>query len=146
MKLNKEQIKEIIPHRDPILMVDEVLDMVPGESIETKFYVDPKMDVFRGHFPGAPVLPGVLSVEALAQTSDILLLSMDKYRGTIPYFIGIDGVKFKKKITPGMTVRMTAKIAKEIAEKAIVTCDAVGYNAENDDVCVVAQVTLAMRK
>lgn len=145
MQLNKEQIKEIIPQRDPILLVDEVTQMTPNESIEAKFFVSPEMDVFRGHFPGNPVLPGVLSVEALAQTADILLLSMEKYKGTTPYFIGIDGVKFKRKITPGMTLRMTAKISKVVEEKAIVSCEAVAYNIENDDVHVIATVTLAMR-
>lgn len=145
MKLNKEQIKEIIPQRDPILLVDEVTDMVPNESIEAKFYVSPEMPVFEGHFPGDPVLPGVYSVESLAQTADILLLSMEQYKGKTPLFIGIDGVKFKRKVLPGMHMRMTAKISNVVEEKAIVSCEAVSYNGETGDVCVLATVTLAMR-
>lgn len=145
MTLNKEQIKEIIPQRDPILLVDEVTDMVPGESIEATFYISPDMPVFQGHFPGDPVLPGVYSVESLAQTADILLLSMEKYRGMTPLFIGIDGVKFKRKVLPGMHMKMTAKISKVVEEKAIVSCEAVSCNAETGDVCVIATVSLAMR-
>ena len=143
VRLNKEQIKEIIPHREPMLFVDEVTQMKPGESIMTKLYVSPDLEVFKGHFPGNPVLPGVLTVEAMAQTADILLLSFEKYAGTIPYFIGIDEVKFKKKIEPGDTITMEAKISKENNEKAIVTCDAVTYN--NGEVAALGKVTLAMR-
>ncbi len=143
IKLNKEEIKKIIPHREPMLFVDEVTNMVPGESIVTNLYISPDLDVFRGHFPGDPVLPGVLTVEAMAQTADILLLSLEKYAGKIPYFIGIDEVKFKRKIEPGDKITMEAKISKENKEKAIVTCDAVTYN--NGKVAASAKVTLAMR-
>ena len=91
MKLTLEEIKAIIPQRDPILLVDEVTELIPEEQVETRFYVSPDMDVFRGHFPGEPILPGVYSVEALAQTADILLLSMERYKGKTPLFVGIDG-------------------------------------------------------
>lgn len=145
MTLTQEQIKEIIPQRSPILLVDRVLEMIPNHSIETQLYISPDMPVFQGHFPGAPVLPGVYSVEALAQTADILLLSMDRYKDKTPLFIGIDGARFKRKVLPGMQLRMTAHIAKEIVEKAIVSCDTVAYNAATGDICVTATVTLAMR-
>lgn len=142
-KMNKEQIKKVIPHREPMLMIDEILDMVPGESIRAKLYLDPELAYFKGHFPGAPVMPGVLTVEAMAQASDVLLLSAERYAGTIPYFIGIDGVKFKRKIEPGDTIIIEAKIETERTEKAIVTCDAVVYNG--DEVSTTGKVTLAMR-
>lgn len=143
MKLNKSQIKDIIPQRDPILLVDEVLEMDPGISIKSTFFVSPQMDIFKGHFPENPVLPGVYTVEALAQTSDILLLSFDKYKGKIPYFIGIDGVKFKRKIVPGDTIFMESKISKIVEEKSIVSCEAEAY--VEDQLCAIATVTLAMR-
>ena len=143
MGLNQEQIKTIIPHRSPMLFVDEVIEMEAGISIKAKFYISPEWNIFQGHFPNAPVLPGVFSVEALAQTADILLLSSDKYTGKIPYFIGIDEVKFKKKILPGDTITMEAKIWKENLEKAIVTCDAVAY--VNGELATSGKVTLAMR-
>lgn len=78
MKLNQEQIKEIIPHRDPMLLVTGVEELVPGERIKAIFRADPSMDIFRGHFPENPVLPGVYSVECMAQSADLLLLSTEK--------------------------------------------------------------------
>lgn len=143
MGFDKEKIKTIIPHREPMLFVDEVIEMDPGVSIKAKFYIPPDWSIFQGHFPGAPVLPGVFTVEAMAQTADILLLSLDRYAGKIPYFIGLDEVKFKKKICPGDTIVMEAKIWKENQEKAIVTCDAAAY--VNGELSTAGKVTLAMR-
>jgi len=143
MNLNKEQIQEIIPHRPPMLFVDEVLDLQPGVAIKAKFFIMPDWDIFTGHFPNAPVLPGVFGVEALAQTASILLLSMERYAGKIPYFIGIDEVKFKKKILPGDTMIMEATIWKENVEKAVVTCEAAAYIG--DDLATSGKVALAMR-
>lgn len=145
MTLTLDQIKTIIPQRAPILLVDEVTELIPNESIEARFYVSPDMAIFQGHFPHNPLLPGVYSVESLAQTADILLLSMDRYRGKTPLFIGIDEAKFKRKVLPGMHMCMTASIAREISEKAIVSCNASSYNAETGELCVSAIVTLAMR-
>ena len=99
MKLNKEDIKKIIPHRDPMLLVDEVVEMEEETSIITKFYVNPEREIFKGHFPGDPVLPGVYTVEIMAQTADILILSCERYAGKTPLFLGVDKVKFLSKIT-----------------------------------------------
>ncbi|MCI8477552.1 MAG: beta-hydroxyacyl-ACP dehydratase [Oscillospiraceae bacterium] len=145
MTLTLDQIKTIIPQRDPILLVDEVTDLIPNESIEARFYVSPSLSVFQGHFPDQPILPGVYSVESLAQTADILLLSMERYQGKTPLFIGIDRAKFKRKVLPGMHMCMTARIAQELPEKSIVSCDTASYNAKTGDLCVSAVVTLAMR-
>lgn len=141
--MNKEQIKDVIPHREPMLMIDEIVEMIPEERIRAKLYLDSSLDYFRGHFPGAPVMPGVLTVEAMAQASDVLLLSCERYAGTIPYFIGIDEVKFKKKIVPGDTIIIEASIAKENRDKAIVTCEATVFN--NGEISTTGKVTLAMR-
>lgn len=141
--LSKEEIKKIIPHREPMLLVDEVLEMVPGERIKTKLYVDPAFDFFRGHFPGSPVMPGVLTVEAMAQTADILLLSFEKYGGMTPFFIGIDEVKFKKKIEPGDEIVIEAVISGQNEAKAVVSCDAAVYN--KGEIATTGKVTLAMR-
>jgi len=140
---NHEDIKKIIPHRDPMLLIDEVKNMVDGESIIAQFYVDPKREIFKGHFPEAPVLPGVYTVECMAQASDILLLSQDRYSGTIPYFIGIDKVKLLRKIEPGDTIEIHSKISLEKIEKAIVTCSAIVYN--KGEIAATGDVTLAMR-
>lgn len=142
-KLSNEDIKKIIPHRDPMLLVDEVLELVPGEKITAVFFVDPEREIFKGHFPGAPVLPGVYTVECMAQASDILLLSMERYAGTIPYFIGINNVKFIKKIEPGDTIRICSVISSERPEKGIATCSAEVFNGE--ELAATGDVTLAMR-
>lgn len=141
--LNREEIMKIIPHRDPMLLIDRVLSLVCGERILASFYVDPSREIFKGHFPGAPVFPGVYTTECMAQASDILLLSDPRYAGTIPYFIGIDKVRFKKKILPGDTVEIHASIAKENGEKAVVTCSAIVYN--DGEIAATGEVTLAMR-
>lgn len=143
MKLDQEQIKKIIPHRDPMLLVTTVEEMVPDESIVTTFYVDPAREIFQGHFPGDPVLPGVYSVECMAQTADILLLSMDRYAGKVPLFLGINNVRFLRKILPGDTLEIHAKMASERKEKAIATCSAEVYN--HGELAVTGDVTLAMR-
>ena len=129
MKLSKEEIKAIIPHRDPMLLVDTVEEMEAGDHIVTTFFVDPAREIFKGHFPGEPVLPGVYSVECMAQTADILLLSAERYA--------------VKKILPGDTIEIHAKMASERVEKAIATCSAEVYN--HGELAVTGDVTLAMR-
>lgn len=143
MKKDQEQIKTIIPHRDPMLLVTTVEELVPGESITTTFYVDPTREIFRGHFPGEPVLPGVYSVECMAQTADILLLSTERYANKIPLFLGINNVRFLRKIFPGDTIEIRAKMASERREKAIATCSAEVFS--HGELAVMGDVTLAMR-
>lgn len=142
--LDREGIQKIIPHRDPMLLIDEVISMIPGERIEASFYVSPDREIFKGHFPGAPVLPGVYTTEIMAQASDILILSMNRYAGLIPFFIGIDKVRFLSKIEPGDTVKVISAISMERMEKGIVTCCAEVYNKET--LACTGEVTLAMRK
>ncbi|MBP5750718.1 MAG: beta-hydroxyacyl-ACP dehydratase, partial [Firmicutes bacterium] len=108
MLMDKEAIKKVIPHRDPMLLVDTVEELVPGESIRTTFWVDPAREIFAGHFPEEPVLPGVYTVECMAQSADILLLSCERYTGKVPLFLGIDAVKFRSKIVPGDTIEIRA--------------------------------------
>lgn len=143
MKLSKEEIKAIIPHRDPMLLVDAVEEMVPGDRIAATFYVDPAREIFKGHFPGEPVLPGVYSVECMAQTADILLLSAERYAGKIPLFLGINNVRFIRKILPGDTLEIHVKLASERVEKAIATCSAEIY--VHGELAATGDVTLAMR-
>ena len=121
MKLGTEEIKKIIPHRDPMLLITSVEELEPGEHISASFFVDPLREIFKGHFPDEPMLPGVYTVECMAQAADILLLSMDVYAGKKPLFLGIDNVRFFKKILPGTTITIKAAISKERREKAIAT-------------------------
>lgn len=142
-KLDQADIQKIIPHRDPMLLVTTVEELEPGERIVTTFHVDPEREIFQGHFPGDPVLPGVYSVESMAQAADILLLSTERYAGKVPLFLGINNVKFLRKILPGDTLEIHAKLTKERPEKAIATCSAEIYN--HGELAASGEVTLAMR-
>lgn len=100
-ELNREQIKEIIPHRDPFLFLDEITELVPGERAVAIKKVREEEPHFKGHFPGQPIMPGVLIVEALAQAGAVAALSLPENRGKLVLFAGIDGVRFKKPVVPG---------------------------------------------
>lgn len=143
MKLSREEIQQIIPHRAPMLLVDSVSDLTPGERITASFFVEPDREIFQGHFPGSPVLPGVYSVESMAQAADLLLLSTARYAGKIPLFLGIDQVKFLKKVLPGDTIEIRAQLLSERPEKAIATCAAEIY--DHGELAASGHVTLAMR-
>lgn len=143
MQMNRAQIMEIIPHRDPMLLVDEVQEMIDGVSIATKFYVDPSREIFKGHFPGSPVFPGVYTAECMAQSADILLLSTERYSGKTPLFLGIDKVKFLRKIEPGDTLEISAVLTSERPEKAIATCSC--QVCRRGELAATGDVTLAMR-
>ncbi len=143
MKLDHEQVMGIIPHRDPMLLIDEVSNLVPGEYIDASFWVDPAREIFRGHFPGDPVLPGVYTVEATAQAADILLMLKPEYAGKTPLFLGINNVRFRRKILPGDTLQIHAEMLSERPEKAIATCKCVVKVGE--ELAAETEVTLAMR-
>lgn len=143
ISLNNEQVREVLPHRPPMLLIDEVSYLVPGEEIKASFYVNPEMEIFKGHFPGDPVLPGVYSVESSAQAADILIMTLERYKGLTPLFLGINNVKFKKKVLPGDTLDLHVVLMNERKDKAIVTCKATVYT--DGDVAVETEVALAMR-
>ena len=110
--LNKEEIKKIIPQRDPFLMIDEVEEYVPGESAIAYKHGDENEYYFKGHFPGNPIMPGVLIVESLAQTGAVAILSMKENQGKNALFGGIDKLRFKKTVVPGDTLKLEVKIIK----------------------------------
>lgn len=110
--LNKEQIKEIIPQRDPFLMIDEVENYVPGESCTAYKDVKAEEPYFKGHFPGNPIMPGVLIVESLAQTGAVAILSQEENKGRNALFGGVDKLKFKKQVIPGDRLKLEVKIIK----------------------------------
>ena len=111
--LNKEQIKEIIPQREPFLMIDEVEEYKPGESATAYKYVNEEEWYFKGHFPGNPIMPGVLITESLAQTGAIAILSVEENKGKNALFGGIDKMKFKKMVVPGDKLKLEVKIIKQ---------------------------------
>lgn len=110
--LDKEEIKKIIPQRDPFLMIDEVEKFVPGESCTAYKNVNVDEYYFKGHFPGNPIMPGVLMVEALAQTGAVAILSMEENKGRNALFGGINNLKFKKQVVPGDRLKLEVNIIK----------------------------------
>jgi 3-hydroxyacyl-[acyl-carrier-protein] dehydratase len=101
LPLDRAGIEAILPHREPFLLIDEVLELVPGERVVARKQVRGDEWYFRGHFPGRPVMPGVLIVEAMAQTGAVAVLSEEENRGRIALFAGIDDTRFKRIVEPG---------------------------------------------
>ena len=110
--MNQEQIKEIIPHREPFLLVDEVLEMEAGKSITAVKYVREDEYYFQGHFPERKVMPGVLEVEALAQAGAIAVLSLPENKGKLAFFGSIKEAKFKHQVVPGDTLTLKVHFEK----------------------------------
>ncbi len=110
MLMNREQIMEIIPHRDPFLLIDEIESMEEGKSITAIKNVNEKEYYFEGHFPQEKVMPGVLIVEALAQAGAVAILSMPEHKGKIAYFGAIKDAKFRQKVKPGDTLRLYVEL------------------------------------
>lgn len=110
MMLTKEQIKEIIPHRDPFLLIDEVVDYEPGKWARAVKHVSADEPYFAGHFPNYPVMPGVLIVEAMAQVGGVVVLSLPENRGKLALFGGIKEARFLKQVRPGDTLELECEI------------------------------------
>ena len=111
-QLNINEIMEILPHRHPFLLIDAVDEMEVGVKAVARKNVTFNETFFTGHSPGNPVMPGVLIVEALAQTGAVAILSDEKWKGKTAYFAGINSAKFKKKVVPGDVLRLETEIIK----------------------------------
>ncbi len=111
--LTAVDIQSVIPHRYPILMVDKAVITEPGKKITGFKSVAANEPVFQGHFPGRPILPGVLIVEAMAQTACILFFSRPGMGGKLAFFMGIDKVKFRKPVVPGDQLEMRLEVLRD---------------------------------
>ena len=110
MGLGRSEIEAILPHRDPFLLIDEVVELEPGSRVVARKRVREDEFWTVGHFPGRPVMPGVLIVEAMAQTGAVAVLSEEENRGRIAFFAGIDDVRFKRIVEPGDELTLTCEI------------------------------------
>ena len=110
--LNTAEIMEILPHRHPFLLIDTVEELESGVRAVAKKAVSFNEPYFAGHFPGNPVMPGVLIIEALAQTGAVAILSHTEWKGKTAYFAGINHAKFKQKVVPGDVLTLETEIIK----------------------------------
>lgn len=139
--MDKEQIKEIIPHRDPFLLIDSVIELEPGVKCVAEKYMSPDEFWFKGHFPDYPVVPGVLMIEMLAQAGCVAMLSLPENKGKTGFFGGIKEAKFRRQVVPGDTLRLETEIIKVKGPigigKAVATV--------NGEKAVVAEISFAIK-
>ena len=108
--LDRQAIEQIIPHREPFLLIDEITELEPGVRAVGRYLVPADAWFLRGHFPGNPIMPGVLQVEALAQVGAVCGLSHPDFAGKLALFAGIDGIRFKRIVRPGDVLELTCEI------------------------------------
>jgi 3-hydroxyacyl-[acyl-carrier-protein] dehydratase len=111
-RLNQEQIKEIIPHRDPFLLIDEIVECEPGKRVVAIRRINPDDFWFKGHFPDYPVVPGVLMLEMLAQAGACAMLMLPENKGKLGFFGGVKEAKFRRQVVPGDVLRLEVEIVK----------------------------------
>lgn len=138
--LSKEEIKRIIPQREPFLMIDEVEEYISGEMAIAYKNVNENEWYFKGHFPGNPIMPGVLITEALAQTGAVAILSLEENKGKNALFGGIDKMKFKKMVTPGDRLKLEVRIIKKKGPIGV----GEGIATVNGDVVAKGELTFAV--
>ena len=139
--LDIKQIQQIIPHRHPFLLLDYVEDYEPGQYAIAYKCVSYREEFFAGHFPQEPVMPGVLIVEALAQTGAVAILSKPENKGKIAYFASINNAKFKNKVVPGDTLTLEVEIIKEKGPMGVGKAKATNQDGK---VAVIAELTFAV--
>lgn len=139
-KLTTKEIMEILPHRHPFLLIDTVETLEPGTRATARKCVSYNEPYFAGHFPGEPVMPGVLIIEALAQTGAVAVLSLEENKGKTAYFAGINAAKFKQKVVPGDLLELETEI---IRRKGPIGVGKATARVEGKIVCT-AELTFAI--
>ena len=130
----KDVVEAVLPHRDPFCWVSRVVACEPGVEVTAELDVDPALPLFKGHFPGHPVLPGVIIMEALAQCASIAVLQSPELRGCIGFLTGIDAAKFRRQVAPGETVTLRATIVKSSRRLVVAEVEA----SVDGEVCATA--------
>jgi 3-hydroxyacyl-[acyl-carrier-protein] dehydratase len=121
MTLGPDEIQSLIPHRPPFLWIDEVVELT-DDSIRARKYLDPQLDVFRGHYPGFPVLPGVLQCEACFQAAAILIAKVGSVdAGEVPVVTRLNNTQFRRMVRPGETLELEAKITERLGKAFFLT-------------------------
>lgn len=120
----RDVIEQVLPHRDPFVWISRVVACEPGVSITAELDVDPKLPLFAGHFPGHPVLPGVIIMEALAQTASFCALVGRDEPGVLGFFAGIDKAKFRNQVQPGDTLTLKATITRNSSRMVVADVEA----------------------
>ena len=140
MSMTTQEIMEILPHRHPFLLIDTVEEVEPGVRAVAKKNVTFNEPFFAGHFPGNPVMPGVLIVEALAQTGAVAILGKDENRGKTAYFASINSAKFKRKVVPGDILTLETEIIKVKGPIGVGKATA----KVGDEIACIAELTFAV--
>ena len=109
--LELEDIKKILPHRHPFLMIDKIVELKGNKAVGIK-NVSATEEYFKGHFPKRPVMPGVLIIEALAQVGGVIILSQEAHRGKLAYLVAVNNARFRKTVVPGDQLRLESEIIK----------------------------------
>lgn len=138
--LDINQIKQILPHRYPFLLVDKIIELEPGKRVVGLKNVTANEEYFNGHFPGYPVMPGVLIIEALAQTGAVGVLTLDEYKGKLVLFAGINNVKFRRQVVPGDQLRLEIEVTK--LRGRVGKCEAKAY--VDEDLAVEGELMFAI--
>lgn len=141
MKLSTKEIMEIIPHRQPFLLIDTIEELEPGVRAVGKKCVSYNEPYFAGHFPIEPVMPGVLQIEALAQVGAVAILSQPEFKGKTAYFAAINSAKFKDKVVPGDVLTLELEIIKQ---KGPIGVGKAVAKKDNGKVAVMAELTFAI--